>query len=247
MNPFTSNANDPIVDSEPSIATLSLFEEVCSVHNCNCNAMEKKEEKKNTIPRLDRRSQPNFGKHPIIKKGRLNILFNNNIRICNKNGSKLRSVLKPSVLKFISTSLPEISKKSKVELSLPLDRLNQLLNHKYQENRLEGQLSGKSDLKPFMVSPNLRVSLTFDRECLSDLRDLRPETVPSSSLALVRSVGAPTLSQPQSSNGTSCSIQARMTPHSPCDDITIDELASYFDIFVHIPKKMSHMAEMMYI
>lgn len=30
------------------------------------------------------------------------------------------------------------------------------------------------------------------------------------------------------------------------DDVTVDELAGYFDNFVHIPKKMSHMAEMMY-
>lgn len=30
------------------------------------------------------------------------------------------------------------------------------------------------------------------------------------------------------------------------DDITVDELAGYFDNFVYIPKKMSHMAEMMY-
>uniref|UniRef100_A0A6M2DJ36 Oxidative stress-responsive serine-rich protein 1 n=1 Tax=Xenopsylla cheopis TaxID=163159 RepID=A0A6M2DJ36_XENCH len=42
----------------------------------------------------------------------------------------------------------------------------------------------------------------------------------------------------------SCSTQARM--NEPCD-ITIDELASYFETFVHIPKKMSTMAEMMYI
>jgi hypothetical protein len=38
-----------------------------------------------------------------------------------------------------------------------------------------------------------------------------------------------------------------MTASGSCDDVTIDELASYFDVFVHIPKKMSHMAEMMYI
>ncbi|XP_054707099.1 uncharacterized protein LOC129216908 [Uloborus diversus] len=30
------------------------------------------------------------------------------------------------------------------------------------------------------------------------------------------------------------------------DDITVDELAGYFENFVYIPKKMSHMAEMMY-
>lgn len=49
----------------------------------------------------------------------------------------------------------------------------------------------------------------------------------------------------QNSNSSTCSIQARISP-PPCD-VTIDELASYFDEFVHIPKKMSHMAEMMYI
>lgn len=44
----------------------------------------------------------------------------------------------------------------------------------------------------------------------------------------------------------SCSHQARMNTATPCD-VTIDELASYFETFVHIPKKMSTMAEMMYI
>ncbi|XP_051164428.1 uncharacterized protein LOC127283519 [Leptopilina boulardi] len=48
-----------------------------------------------------------------------------------------------------------------------------------------------------------------------------------------------------SSTTNTCSVQARISP-PPCD-VTIDELASYFEEFVHIPKKMSHMAEMMYI
>ncbi|XP_047361708.1 uncharacterized protein LOC124953812 [Vespa velutina] len=49
----------------------------------------------------------------------------------------------------------------------------------------------------------------------------------------------------QSPNTNTCSVQARISP--PSCDVTIDELASYFEEFVHIPKKMSHMAEMMYI
>lgn len=49
-----------------------------------------------------------------------------------------------------------------------------------------------------------------------------------------------------SSSVSSCSHQARMSAPTPCD-VTIDELASYFETFVHIPKKMSSMAEMMYI
>ncbi|XP_075978536.1 uncharacterized protein LOC142978123 [Anticarsia gemmatalis] len=49
--------------------------------------------------------------------------------------------------------------------------------------------------------------------------------------------------KPQSSRSGTCSQQA-LNP--PCD-VTIDELASYFETLVHIPKKMSSMAEMMYI
>lgn len=45
------------------------------------------------------------------------------------------------------------------------------------------------------------------------------------------------------SQAGSCSQEA-LNP--PCD-VTIDELASYFETLVHIPKKMSSMAEMMYI
>lgn len=47
----------------------------------------------------------------------------------------------------------------------------------------------------------------------------------------------------EKSQAGSCSQQA-LNP--PCD-VTIDELASYFETLVHIPKKMSSMAEMMYI
>jgi len=59
-------------------------------------------------------------------------------------------------------------------------------------------------------------------------------------------VGPNTQGQGQQLNGNgnapqSCSQQALTE-----DDITIDELASYLDLLVHIPKKMSPMAEMMY-
>lgn len=57
----------------------------------------------------------------------------------------------------------------------------------------------------------------------------------------------------KASKSTCCSVQARLCLDSSnstapvSDDTSMDELASYFDIFVHIPKKMSRMAEMMYI
>ena len=64
-----------------------------------------------------------------------------------------------------------------------------------------------------------------------------------------RNIGSNT----RSNTSTSCSQQAGngaagiSNSSGTSDDVTIDELASYFETFVHIPKKMSTMAEMMYI
>lgn len=62
-----------------------------------------------------------------------------------------------------------------------------------------------------------------------------------------QSAGTPCLpssdkTTPAAAPNTSCSIQARAC----YDDTSMSELASYFDVYCHIPKKMSHMAEMMY-
>lgn len=63
-----------------------------------------------------------------------------------------------------------------------------------------------------------------------------------------REVQSPTTSRTENRELSSCSQQAmaRLCLNPPCD-VTIDELACYFETFVHIPKKMSSMAEMMYI
>uniref|UniRef100_A0A182PJX6 Oxidative stress-responsive serine-rich protein 1 n=1 Tax=Anopheles epiroticus TaxID=199890 RepID=A0A182PJX6_9DIPT len=58
-------------------------------------------------------------------------------------------------------------------------------------------------------------------------------------------VSSNSASAASSSAVASCSQQARLNA-MPCD-VTIDEMASYFETLVYIPKKMSTMAEMMYI
>jgi hypothetical protein len=52
--------------------------------------------------------------------------------------------------------------------------------------------------------------------------------------------------QPQQQR-PSCSQQARINVNESEFDVNVDEMASYFETFLHIPKKMSSMAEMMYI
>jgi len=61
---------------------------------------------------------------------------------------------------------------------------------------------------------------------------------------LLRNQESPS-STPNQQN-VSCSQQAMWNP-STNGDVTTDELACYFETIVHIPKKMSTMAEMMYI
>jgi len=94
------------------------------------------------------------------------------------------------------------------------------------------------------------------KRSLKDLRSALP-TIPedSDSEQLAGSSGTNANVDPQSTqiNGgvqncdgspSSCSQQALMETMN--DDITINELASYLEEYVYIPKKMSPMAEMMY-
>lgn len=125
------------------------------------------------------------------------------------------------------------------------------LLYNYRKSRTFGHGSVTKDFKSLNISPNPRqvkddASISENYQANSFQR-VRSNTMPS----LKRTNGQASDAQNPSSNGqqptssNTCSVQARISP-PPCD-VTIDELASYFEEFVHIPKKMSHMAEMMYI
>lgn len=92
------------------------------------------------------------------------------------------------------------------------------------------------------IQDNFQAS-SFQRARSNTMPSLKRGPGPGGGNSTNQSETTSSAGQPSSSN--TCSVQARISP--PSCDVTIDELASYFEEFVHIPKKMSHMAEMMYI
>ncbi len=95
-----------------------------------------------------------------------------------------------------------------------------------------------SENEPCTSSCDLHKSYSFRHPRSEKLRTMYEESSPES-----------TPNDRTNQQNISCSQQAVQAMRSPSSngDVTTDELACYFETIVHIPKKMSTMAEMMYI
>ena len=161
---------------------------------------------------------------------------------------KKNSIIKEAVLKLKGSSSSSLDESPPYYLIEEACKLS-------VRSKTFGQGSVTKDFKALNINPDSRQvkddsSIPENNYQASSFQRARSNTMPSLKRGPGPGGGASgqtdaqhSVGQPSSTN--TCSLQARISP-PPCD-VTIDELASYFEEFVHIPKKMSHMAEMMYI
>jgi hypothetical protein len=147
-------------------------------------------------------------------------------------------------------------------------------NFYYSKNHGQGQPEEESDLISALnlednvlkqISPPIAFEMTnkysklslavdrtnYSRKCFKLLRPSRLGEVllPKRAAATFEDLSSTAQSSQQNSQQKrpSCSQQARINVNESEFDVNVDEMASYFETFLHIPKKMSSMAEMMYI
>lgn len=167
---------------------------------------------------------------------------------------KKNSIIKEAVLKLNSANSNYLSENLASTL---LDEACKLSISSNKNCRTFGRGSVTKDFKALNIDPDSRLvkddasvedgfrTSSFQRVRSNTMPSLKRGPGPGGGTSVLSNEGQNSSGSNQNSSSNTCSIQARISP-PPCD-VTIDELASYFDEFVHIPKKMSHMAEMMYI
>ncbi|KAJ8687106.1 hypothetical protein QAD02_022900 [Eretmocerus hayati] len=157
------------------------------------------------------------------------------------------SIIREAVLKLCSSDTTRLSDNTASTLLEEACKLSIS-----SEAKTFGQGSVTKDFKSLNTNQNFR-QIKDDSSVSEDYRANSFQRARSNTMPSLRKPcgqhdnpqSQPSNGQQQPSSSNTCSAQARISP-PPCD-VTIDELASYFEEFVHIPKKMSHMAEMMYI
>ncbi|XP_056640656.1 uncharacterized protein LOC130447712 [Diorhabda sublineata] len=135
-----------------------------------------------------------------------------------------------------TTSFKRTNKKILRDPVLKFFKCSQKVHNQKREKQFGEMLNNADDFK----------SIINGCELLSIDNQVNSTKYSSPSFLMAQTQNNVQKTENQNPNLGSCSHQARMNVNPPCD-ITIDELASYFETFVHIPKKMSSMAEMMYI
>lgn len=236
------------VDERSLLKSLSLSGEKCVSTSCKCNTQKHKSHK-NAKLEGNLRSPTTF-KRSIVRKSRLNFLTGSSV--C-KRKYRHNSILRDPILQ-----LPSFPPLKPARFSIMELRLRHVTQFRVTELIISPEISGvvpfgsnvtPSDFKSLLLKCENSDAETKDYGTVN-FQNLQASTslLPITDDDETKSTKTTSKSSPnRGTQGQTCSQQALMSTPTNCDDVTIDELASYFDVFVHIPKKMSHMAEMMYI
>lgn len=193
------------------------FKNILVTPNCTCRISKKQGHKSS-----------------IVRPAKLNL------SVVNKKNTK-SIVLRPSRLHF-STEKSTASETSSSKVVVLQQNTSSLLPNSQGKVFTNAENNSQNSFKALLPNRDTDILKAFDTLSFKELRSQPPKLHPPSD-----SSGSTSKRENNSTN--SCSVQARMESslYADCDETSIEELASYFDLFVHIPKKMSSMAEMMYI
>jgi hypothetical protein len=253
-------------DDMPSLDVLSFDREPCTSPNCQCRVGQYRRDKNtnSSLPPFSYRT----GLHPPLKRPIASSSGYVASSSGTANGHYTRLVSPPmfgvpvysSSLVTNSSSTERLAKEKR--LDVPANgTLFGAEHYERADFRSFSQLGSgqypEAGATPVESSEAFRTTQppSFDPRTSSfgesparelDLRDLQSVLEDSIEAVPDRAASCPVHLQPPSSSGRvhpcTCAQQA-----AKFDDWTGDELAGYFDDFCYIPKKMSAMAEMMYM
>lgn len=180
-------------------------------------------------------------KNNLLREPILRVPQNDNIHTKNTFGSHIRRVIPLNLDEKSRTNFHKSRNNNNISTKSSINNACSFRDLISECNILLDQSKSKKgiiDNSTWHLSKNFTTwqkSAAQAQKCTEDTESERDRDRPTIATSTRLSC-----SQEASNNATTTNTRN-------CDDVTIGELASYFDTMVHIPKKMSSMAEMMYI
>ena len=264
--PKESSRHFPYTREElPSLDKLSFKSESCIKEKCPCNtgakceshsqsfnfvqALPKDRLKRNSLlqePKLRLLNTQNRDSRQLIRAAKLKLLkkqskeelktCNNSSKVCPENAAQKATLIgeknKQKVLSFQDIARKQVHVKTAGKNSPVKKETYSESSTSFQSYRSNSGQIETMQRKPtiFIKDDNVKEHACEQSTTMERKRKVPPSPEPS----------ACPLHPGRCTRPCTCSQQARV------DDLTVEELAGYFEDFVYIPKKMSTMAEMMY-
>ena len=216
-----------------SLDTLSMSKEDCKHKQCACNTSSAPNSIVFALPHVCTKTSTMPANRKILRDARLKL---------HHSVKDHKGVLRAARLRFMESQQKPYMKPQPVvtNSSSPL-RLGSMNKSGFASKTgldfatMAGNHAGISeeeeeDFKSLNFSPR-----SFSKQS---------ESMPSAPLS--DAVTVPGLKVDECEGSGDCSVPCSCAQQARMDDCSIDELACYFEDYVHIPKKMSPMAEMMY-